>query len=193
MSRFIQDVRYGLRTLAKNSGFALVAILTIGLGIGTNTTIFSAMNATGVKPLPFPDGERLVPVWETLNKGPDNWNIVSAPNFWDFKRQGHSFQGMALFDSGGRGYNPSATRGTKEAEVVSGLRVSAELFPALGVQPYLGRTFMADEETPGRDQEVVLSYGLWQRRSCRTHGCAVLSIRLSLDAWDKVRVIFRWD
>jgi putative ABC transport system permease protein len=164
MRAFIQDVRYGLRTLVKNPSFALVAILTIALGIGANTTIFSAINATLLKPVPFPHPDRLVLVWETFGKGPDNWNIVSAPNFWDFKRQSHSFESMAIFDSAGRGYNLSATRNSQEAEQVSGLRVSSGFFPTLGVKPFLGRTFLPEEETLGRDHEVVLSYGLWQRR-----------------------------
>jgi predicted permease len=164
MGTFIQDVRYGLRTLAKNPAFAVVAILTLALGIGANTTIFSAINATVLTPLPFPNPHRLVLVWETFGKGPDNWNIVSAPNFWNFKRQSQSFEGMAIFDSAGRGYNLSSSRGMQEAEQVSGLRVSAEFFPTLGVKPFLGRTFLPEEETLGRDHEVVLSYGLWQRR-----------------------------
>ena len=103
-------------------------------------------------------------VFETFGKGPDNWNIVSAPNFWDFKRQSHSFEAMAIFDSAGRGYNLSATAATQEAEQVSGLRVSAGFFRVLGVKPLLGRTFLPEEETLGRDHEVVLSYGLWKRR-----------------------------
>src|SRR5581483_9502996 len=114
--------------------------------------------------LPFPDSDRLVLVWETFGKGPDNWNIVSAPNFWDFKRLSRSFAAMAIFDSGGRGYNLSPSHSSREAEQVSGVRVSAEFFTVLGVQPFLGRTFLPEEETLGRDHEVVLSYGLWKSR-----------------------------
>jgi putative ABC transport system permease protein len=164
MRTLVQDVKYGLRNLARNPGFALVAILTLALGIGANTTIFSVISETLLKPLSFRDASKLVLVWETFGKGPDNWNIVSAPNFWDFKRQSHSFQNMAIFDSAGRGYNLSASGNGREAEQVLGLRVSAEFFQVLGVKPLLGRTFVPEEETLGKDHEVVLSYGLWKRR-----------------------------
>jgi putative ABC transport system permease protein len=164
MGNLLQDVRYGLRNLGRNPGFTIVAMLTLALGISANTTIFSVINNTLLKPLPFLQPERLVLVWETFGKGPNNFNIVSAPNFWDFERQSHSFESMAILDSAGRGYNLSATGDKQEAEQVSGLRVSAGFFAVLGVKPLLGRTFFREEETLGRDQEVVLSYGLWKRR-----------------------------
>jgi putative ABC transport system permease protein len=160
----LQDTHYGLRNLARNPGFTIVAMLTLALGIGANTTIFSVINNTLLKPLPFPDSARLVLVWETFGQGRDNWNIVSAPNFWDFQRQSHSFESMAIFDSAGRGYNLSASGNKQEAEQVSGLRVSSGFFSVLGAKPFLGRTFLPEEETLGKDHEVVLSYGLWQTR-----------------------------
>jgi putative ABC transport system permease protein len=102
-------------------------------------------------------------VWETSGKGHDNWNAVSAPNFWDFERQSNSFERMAVFDAG-RGYNLSPAGTQQEAEQVPGLRVSAGFFSVLGVKPFLGRTFLPEQETLGKDHEVVLSYGLWTRR-----------------------------
>jgi putative ABC transport system permease protein len=164
MGTLLNDLRYGLRTLGRNPGFTIVAVITLALGIGANTTIFSVINTTLLKPLPFRDSERLVLVWETFGKGSDNQNIVSAPNFWDFQRQSHSFESVAIFDSGGRGYNLSANATKEEPEQVSGLRVTAGFFPVLGVKPFLGRTFLPEEELAGRDHEVVLSYGLWKRR-----------------------------
>ncbi len=160
----LQDARYGLRNLARTPGFTMVAMLTLTLGIGANTTIFSVIDNTLLKPLPFPDPDRLVLVLETFGKGPGNWNIVSAPNFWDFERQSRSFESMAIFDSAGRGYNLSPAGNAQEAEQVSGLRVSAGFFSVLGVKPFLGRTFLPEEETLGKDREVVLSYGLWKAR-----------------------------
>jgi putative ABC transport system permease protein len=163
MGALLQDTRYGLRNLARNPSFAILATLTLALGIGANTTIFSLINNTLLKRLPFPNPDRLVLVFETFGRGPNNWNIVSAPNFWDFERQSHSFENIAIFDSAGRGYNLSASA-NQDAEQVSGLRVSAGFFPVLGVKPFLGRTFLPEEETLGRDREVVLSYGLWKAR-----------------------------
>jgi putative ABC transport system permease protein len=164
MGNLVQDLRYGLRNLSRSPGFVIVATLTLGLGIGATTTIFSVMNTTLLRPVAFRGAERLVLVWETFGKGPDNWNIVSAPNFWDFQKLTHSFESMAIFDSAGRGYNLSQTSDAKEAEQVSGLRVSAGFFSVLGVKPLLGRTFLPEEEYLGKDHVVVLSYGLWKSR-----------------------------
>ena len=160
----LQDVRYGFRNLARNPGFTIVAMLTLALGIGANTTIFSVINSTLLKTVAFPEPDRLALVLETFGKGPDNFNIDSAPNFWDFERQSRSFESMGIFDSAGRGYNLAAAGDTREAEQVSGLRVSAGFFSVLGVKPFLGRTFLREEETLGKDHEVVLSYGLWKAR-----------------------------
>src|SRR5580704_14231340 len=145
MGNFLQDVRYGIRNLGRNRSFVIVAMLTLALGIGANTTIFSVIDNTLLKPPPFPGADRLVLVWETFGKGPDNWNIVSAPNFWDFQRQSRSFESMAIFDSAGRGYNLSATGSAREAEQVSGLRVTAGFFSVLGAKPMLGRTFLPEK------------------------------------------------
>jgi putative ABC transport system permease protein len=163
LERLLHDVRYGVRTLRKSPGFAAVAIFTLALGIGANTTIFSAIDATLLKPLPFPQPDRLMLVWETSGKGHGNWSSVSAPNFWDFQRQSKSFERMAIFDAG-RGYNLSPAGTNQEAEQVPGLRVSASFFSVLGFEPFLGRTFLPEEETSGKDHEVVLSYRLWKRR-----------------------------
>ena len=164
MRNLLQDVRYGLRNLRRNRGFVVVALLTLALGIGANTTIFSVINKTLLKPIPYPAADRLVLVWETFGKGPDNRNIVSAPNFRDFQRQSRSFESIAIFDAAGRGYNLAPANNSQEAEQVSGLRVSAGFFSVLGVKPLMGRTFLPEEEMLGRDREVVLSYGLWKSR-----------------------------
>jgi putative ABC transport system permease protein len=161
LASLIADIRYGFRTLLHQRGFLAAAVLTLALGVGANTTIFSVINATILKPLPFPDSNRLVLVWETFGEGPDNQNIISAPNFWDFQRQTHSFEAIAIFGSGG-GYNISAAG--QEPEQVWGLRVSAGFFPIVGVNPMLGRTFTTEEELLSRSREVVLSYGLWKSR-----------------------------
>ena len=105
LSSLVADIRYAVRTLLRQPGFLMAAALTLALGVGANTTIYSVMNATILRPLPFADASRLVLVWKTFG---GNENIISAPDYWDYKRQTHSFEGIAIFDSGGRGYNLSA-------------------------------------------------------------------------------------
>jgi len=154
MNGLLQDLRYALRQLRKNPGFTAVAVVTLALGIGVNTVIFSVMNATILKSLTFPESDRLVLVWQTYGKGLDNLNIISAPNYWDFQRQNHVFENVAIFDSAGRGYNLSANGNSREAEQVSGLRVSSSFFSLLGTHPFLGRTFLAEEEIRGKPSLV---------------------------------------
>ncbi|HLW76608.1 MAG TPA: ABC transporter permease [Bryobacteraceae bacterium] len=190
----VKDIRYGARNLARNPGFALVAILTLALGIGANTTIFSIINDTLLRPISYPDPGRLVLVWETQDRDPSNINIVSAPNFHDFERQATSFENMAIFDSAGRGYNLSGTN-DRDAERVSGLRVTASFFTVLGVKPILGRTFTRDEETLGKDREVVLSYGLWQDRYRGDPSLIGRPIRIDGDDFTVIGVMpreFQW-
>jgi len=195
MRTLLNDARYGLRNLARTPGFTLVAMLTLALGIGANTTIFSVMNNTLLKPLAFPSPERLVLVWQTFGgRGPDNWNIVSAPNFWDFQKQSKSFTSIAILDSAGRGYNLGAA-GATEAEQVSGLRVSAGFFDVLGVKPLMGRTFLPQEEMLGRDHEVILTYGLWQTRYAGDKAIIGKQIRMDGADFEVIGVMpreFQW-
>jgi putative ABC transport system permease protein len=156
-----QDLRFGARMFLAKPGFTLIVVLTLALGIGANTTIFSVINSLLFKPIPFADPSRLVMVWQNQINRPDAWNIVSAPNYLDWQKQNTVFSDMALFDSAGKGYNLS---GDGEPEQVSGVRVSPSFFDVLGVKPRLGRTFLAEEEMPGKHQVVVLSDGLWRSR-----------------------------
>jgi putative ABC transport system permease protein len=196
MTGLLQDVRYAFRQLRKGPGLTLVAALTLALGIGANTVIFSVMNATLLKKLPFRDPDRLVLVWQTFGKGADNQSIVAAPNYWDFESQNHVFESMALFDSAGRGYNLSANGSNREPEQVSGLRVSAGFFTVLGVQPFLGRTFLPEEEVRGRDYEVILSYRLWKRRYGADPALVGKTIHVDGDDFTVVGVMpreFHWE
>jgi predicted permease len=161
MSGMWADVRYAVRLWMRNPGFAGAAVLTLTLGIGANTTMFSLVNLTLFTPLAFPEPDRLQSVWQGRVEDPSSLNIVSLPNYRDWVAQNRSFQDLALFDSAGRGYNLT---GAGEPEQVSGVRVTASFFRVLGVEPMLGRTFRPEEETPGRDRVVVLSHGLWTRR-----------------------------
>jgi len=182
------DLRYSLRTLRKSPGFTAVVILTLALGIGANTTIFSVIDAVFLKPLPFPDPDRLVMVWQHNMRDPDDHNIISLPNYLDWKQQNHVFQNMAIFDSAGKSYSLS---GERNPEQVSGLRVSASFFDVLGVQPMLGRTFVPEEEIAGRDREVVLSYGLWQRRYGADSGIIGKAVRIDGDNYTVIGVMPR--
>jgi putative ABC transport system permease protein len=150
-----QDLRYGARLLGRSPAFSLVAVLTLALGIGANTAIFTVVNAVLLRPLPFPEPGQLVRVWES--KGDSNRNVVNPLNFADWRDRAHSFQQMAAisnwtFNITGGG-NPVA---------VNGLRVSPEFFSILRVEPALGRSFVREEETPGGDTSVILSDSLWR-------------------------------
>lgn len=166
MDTILRDVRYAVRLWARNPGFTVVAVLTLALGIGANTTMFSIVNATLLRPLPFPEPERLMSLWKgPADRGddPSTRNITSLPNYRDWRVRNHVFASLALLDSAGRGYNLTG-EGEGEPEQVSGVRITAEFFDVLGVKPLYGRTFTVDEEDAGRDRVVILSYGLWTRR-----------------------------
>ncbi|HXT73212.1 MAG TPA: ABC transporter permease [Candidatus Angelobacter sp.] len=161
MSTLFQDLRYAARMLLRAPGFTAIAMITLALGIGANTALFSVINATLLRPVPYPDADRMVFVWQTYGSDPNNINIVSALNIWDIQKQNTVLESIGMFDSAGKGYNLG---GANQPERVSGVRVSAKFFDVLGIRPLLGRTFFPEEEVQGKDHEVVLTYGLWQRR-----------------------------
>src|SRR5437867_597662 len=159
MGSVLQDLRYGLRTILKDPGFALVAILTLALGIGANSTLFSVVNGVLLRPLPFPDPDRLVAVWENVpEKGWDR-EPFSYPDYSDWKEQSKSFEKMAAYCYAGAVLGEEGS-----AEFVAGAAVSADLFPILKARPMLGRVFTPEEDRPGGPRVVVLGHGLWQRR-----------------------------
>ncbi len=157
----IQDVRYALRMLRKNPGFTCVAVLTLALGIGANTAIFSVVNAVLLRPLAFPEANRLKMVWATdRNQGRvrDN-DVASFPDFEDWKAQSKSFEAMAAFTTRG------ATLSSGDlAERVAANQVSPGFFDTLGVQPAMGRGFQASEQEAGTSHVLLLSDVFWKRR-----------------------------
>jgi putative ABC transport system permease protein len=160
MSTLLQDLRYGLRMLAKNPGFTAVAVMTLALGIGANTAIFSVVNAVLLRPLGYRDPDTLVRLWENDthgNLGP--YFSVSVPNFVDWRQQNQVFENMGAFAS-----VPFALTGGGGPEQIQGAFVTTSVLQLLGVGPTLGRAFLPQEDQPGKDREVILSYGLWQRR-----------------------------
>ena len=156
----LQDARYAIRVWTRNPGFTAVAVLTIALGIGANTTMFSVVNATLLARLSFPEPDRLMTIWKGRIEEAEALNIISLQDYRYWLERSGSFESLALFDSAGRGYNLT---GQGEPEQVSGVRTTASFFDVLGVRPMLGRTFLPEEEDQGRDRVVVLSHGLWTR------------------------------
>jgi putative ABC transport system permease protein len=156
MGTLLRDLRYGIRILIRKPGFTAVAVVTLALGIGANTMIFSVVNAVLLNPLPFPDSARLIRISETHSSYTGNCTYAS---FLDLGNQTESVENIAA----ARFWSDNLTDGG-EPEQVSTMLVSAGFFPALGVSPELGRTFLPEEDTPGRDKVVVMSHRLWQRR-----------------------------
>ena len=152
-------MRFALRSLLKAPAFAAVAIATLALGIGATSTVFSVVNGVLLKPLPYPESERLVIVLENnLKKGWDKFGI-SAPNFVDWHARARSFDGISAFSE--TSFNLT---GTGEPERLGGARVTEGFFDVLRLTPTLGRSFAPDEFAAGKDRVAILSYGLWQRR-----------------------------
>src|SRR5207248_1317244 len=153
-----QDVRYGLRMLAKNPAFTTIAVLALALGIGANSAIFSVVNAILLRPLPYKNPEQLMMVWENATHLGFPKNTPSPANFLDWRRQTTVFESMAAFAE--RSFNLT---GVGEPERLDGRRVSANLFGLLGVRPIIGRTFVPQEDQPGT-KVVLLNESLWKRR-----------------------------
>jgi putative ABC transport system permease protein len=169
-----QDLRYGIRMLKKNPGFAFVAVLTLSLGIGANTAIFSVVNGVLLNALPYPQPEQLAMVWCDNRRQGIRDDITSYPNFVDWRDRNHTFQGMAGVTS--ESFNLT---GAGEPEEIPAAFVSINFFQLIGVSPVLGRGFTAEEEQPGRDRIVILSHGLWQRRFGGDPGILNQTISLS--------------
>lgn len=152
-----QDLRYGARMLLKHPGVTAIAVLTLALGIGANTAIFSVVNAVMLRPLSYRNPDRLVSLWENV-PGRGRWRVTPA-NFLDWKTQNRVFEDVAAF-----GGTTLTLTGGGEPEQILGTRVSNGYFSVVGVEPMLGRLFVADEYEPGKGQVVVLGHDFWQRR-----------------------------
>src|SRR5437667_1492820 len=159
MRSVIEDFRYGIRMLRKSPGFTVVAVLTLALGIGANTAIFSIVNAVLLRPLPYREPDRLVVVRENMPKMKFFAGTITAGQFLDYKAGNEVFSDIAAFNSFGVNLT-----GVGEPQHIQAARVSANLFQLLGVAPVRGRGFLSEEDRPGRDQVLMLSYGLWQRQ-----------------------------
>jgi predicted permease len=180
----IQDLRYGLRQLRRNPGFTAVAIITLALGIGANTAIFSVVNAVLLKPLPYPHPHQLVEVWRTHGRG---WvGSVSIPDLNDWQEQNTVFQGISAYSSAR--FN---LRSKSAPQTVSGAYVSANFFTVMQAAPLVGRGFVQGDDAPGRNHVVVLGYGLWQSRFGGERDLVGQNIRLNGDTYTVVGVMPR--
>ncbi len=157
METLWQDLRFGFRMLAKSPGFTAVAVLTLALGIGANTAIFSVVNAVLLRPLDYSDPDQLYVLWG--HHPQIGREVASLPDFVDWREQNQSFEDLAAMSR--RSMNLT---GRGEAERVIGARVSASLFPLLRVETIRGRAFSPEEDRPGAERVAILSHGLWQRR-----------------------------
>jgi putative ABC transport system permease protein len=160
MNSLLQDIRYALRSLLQRPAFTLISVVTLALGIGASTAIFSVVHAVLLRSLPYGSADHLVMVWEDLHRvGGRGTNVINLGNFFDWKEQNHVFEDMAAF------FDLSAKLTSDgEPEEVPTQIATPNLFSVLGVNPIMGRTFLPDDGKPDQPDVIVLSYGLWQRR-----------------------------
>src|SRR5437016_14071009 len=170
----MNDLKFAFRQLLKNPGFTAAALLTLALGIGANTAIFSAVNALILQTVPYKNPNRLVEVFSQNEKTREQSVWLSPPDFVDLKNQSTAFEGIA-------GWRQVDFIDRQEQESVStkGGAISANLFVALGVQPFLGRTFLPEEVQTTNSQVVILSHGFWQRRFGADRKIIGQTVRLS--------------
>ena len=159
MEVLFRDIRYGLRSLLKRPGFTAIAVITLALGIGANTAIFSVVNAVLLRPLPYAEAERLFVPWGSRADMQERTN-VSYPDFVDWQAQTKTLEHVAAYNSAGA----LLREGDAEPELIVGAAVSADLFPLLKVAPILGHPFTRADDQPNAPAVIVLGYGLWQRR-----------------------------
>jgi hypothetical protein len=155
---FLQNVRYSLRLLRKSPGFTTVAVLTMALGIGASTALFSVVDTVLLRPLPYRQPGELVTVTERLPQMGSGEIGVAAGEYQDYRSQNRSFSQVAAYET--QGFNLT---GSGKPLRINAARISASAFPLLGVSPEIGRSFTDDEDRVGSDKVVVLSHGLWQR------------------------------
>src|SRR5689334_21034824 len=180
----MQDLRYACRTLRKQPIFSLVAILTLTLGIGANTAIFSVIYQMLLRPLPYADAGRLVFVWNRYGAINLDKASVSIPDYLDRKTQAPSIEDATLFTMRSANLNEGGN-----PEQLQALAVTPSFFSTLGVRPFLGQGFTDEEATPNADKFVILSYGLWRTHYASDHTIVGRDIHVNADAYRVVGVL----
>jgi len=184
MDSLIQDLRHAARTLLRSPGFALVAVLTLALGIGANTAVFSIVNALLLKALPYRDAGRLVALWESREHEGVDRSPVSPPNYLDWSAQSRTLRDMAAYRYWGFDLS-----GGEEPERITGARVSASLLALLGVRPEAGRGFLEEEDRFGARPVVMVSDALWRKRFGADPGLVGSTLRLNGGAYAVVGIL----
>jgi predicted permease len=187
MQTLLQDLKYGARMLARAPGFTIVAVLTLALGIGASTAVFSIVDAVLLKPLPYPQADRIVFPWRQTPPGIDlGYSEIpwGARTFRDFQRDIKGFQDIGAFEAAG--FNLT---GTGDPVRIDGVRASSGFFRTMGVAPLLGRTFLDEEDHAGHDREVILGYGLWQRKFGGDPGVVGRTLELNGESYSVVGVM----
>jgi len=183
MPKLLQDLRYAVRTLLKKPGFALIAIVTLALGIGASTAIFTVVDAALLRGLPYKSPERLYHVWESTPQKEFSQREFSYPDYQDYQ-QNQVFEGIAAYTGGG-----AIMSGRGEPERVFAPSATANFFFVLGVEPVLGRSFQPGEDKPGAPRVTMLTYGMWQRRFGGDPGIVGQSLTLNGDSYTVVGVL----
>lgn len=184
METFFHDLRYGFRTLFKHPGFSLIAVLSLALGIGANTAIFTVVNAVLLKPLPYSDPDRLVMVWEDQSVIGFPRADVAPANYVDWKNQNQAFEDIAALNW--KNFNLT---GDGKPERILAHGTSSNFLPLIGVQPIIGRNFSAEEDKPGSEKVAILSYGLWKGRYGGEPGVLGRDILLNGEKYSVVGVL----
>ncbi len=183
-SAFVRDGRHALRALLRTPAFTAIAAATFGLGIGVNTAVFSVFNGVVLRPLAYPDPDRIAMVWMDNRQQGIKEDITSWPNYMDWRNQNSSFAVMAGFTDAA--FNLT---GADEPERLQGAQATANFFEVMGIQPLFGRLYTEANETPGNDGVVLLSYGLWQRRFGGTAGVLGKTMNLNGRAFEIIGVM----
>jgi predicted permease len=189
LENLLQDLRYGLRTIRKSPGFAAVVVVTLALGIGVNTALFTIVHGVLLSPLPFPHPERLVSLWERNVVDETAYNVVSGGVFADWQRQATSFQQMALI--GENSANLSGDGGPLP-ESIGTRQCSYNLFSMLGVQPLYGRLFTEQDDRMGAAATVILTHALWKRRYAGDPAIVAKTILLDAKSYTVIGVLPAW-